>query len=50
LLKDSEHAPRYPFNYGVMTMVLLVPPLFRRVVHPCLDRFEASHGRSAVAV
>ena len=50
LLKDSEHAPRYPYNYGVMTMVLLIPPLFRRLVHPCLDRFEASRGRAAVAV
>jgi len=50
LLKDSEHAPRYPFNYGVMTMVLLVPPLFRRIVHPRLDQFEASRGRATVAV
>jgi alkane 1-monooxygenase len=42
LLKDSDDAPRYPYSYGVMTMLLLVPSLFRRVVHPCLDRFENS--------
>jgi alkane 1-monooxygenase len=42
MLKDSEDAPRYPYSYGVMTMMLLVPSLFRRVVHPCLDQFLAS--------
>lgn len=50
LLKDSPDAPRYPYNYGVMTMVLLVPSLFRRIVHPCLDRFEANRASAAVAV
>jgi alkane 1-monooxygenase len=44
LLEDSPHAPRYPYSYGVMTMLLLVPALFRRVVHPCLDRFEAARA------
>ncbi len=41
LLQDSPDAPRYPYSYGVMTMLLLVPPLFRRVVHPCLDQFQS---------
>lgn len=50
LLKDSEDAPRYPFNYGVMTMVLLVPPLFRRIAHPRLDAFEAGRSHAPVAV
>jgi alkane 1-monooxygenase len=43
-LKDSSDAPRYPYSYGVMTMLLLVPALFRRVVHPCLDRFETARA------
>lgn len=47
LLKDSEHAPRYPYNYGLMTIILLFPRLFRRVAHPCLDRFEAARGHVA---
>ena len=48
LLEDSADAPRYPYSYGVMTMLLLVPALFRRVVHPCLDQFEAARAaRSA---
>jgi alkane 1-monooxygenase len=41
LLCDREEAPRYPYNYAIMTGLLLIPPLFRRVVHPCLDRFTA---------
>jgi alkane 1-monooxygenase len=44
LLKDSTDSPRYPYSYGVMTMLLLVPALFRRVAHPCLDRFESSRA------
>ena len=50
LLADCEASPHYPLNYGIMTLVVLVPPLFRRIVHPCLDRFEASRGNAAVAV
>jgi alkane 1-monooxygenase len=45
LLKDSADSPRYPYSYGVMTMLLLVPAWFRQVAHPCLDRFHA--GRAA---
>lgn len=41
LLADRPEAPRYPYNYALMVGLLLVPPLFRRVVHPCLDRFLA---------
>jgi alkane 1-monooxygenase len=44
LLQDSPDAPRYPYSYGVMTMLLLVPALFRRVAHPCLDRFETARA------
>jgi len=49
LLKDSPDAPRYPYSYGVMTMLLLVPALFRRVAHPCLDRFEAARAAAVLA-
>jgi hypothetical protein len=42
LLRSNTGAPEYPYNYAVMTLVLLIPPLFRRVVHPLLDRIEAS--------
>jgi alkane 1-monooxygenase len=49
LLQDSTDAPRYPYSYGVMTMLLIVPALFRRVVHPCLDRFEAARADHQVA-
>jgi alkane 1-monooxygenase len=37
-LSDREDAPHYPWNYAIMTVLLLVPPLFRRVAHPALDR------------
>jgi hypothetical protein len=37
LLRWAGQAPQYPYNYAVMTLLILVPPLFRRVVHPLLD-------------
>lgn len=40
-LHDTDAAPRYPLNYSAMTLLMLIPALFRRVVHPCLDRFQA---------
>jgi alkane 1-monooxygenase len=49
LLVDSPDAPRYPYSYGVMAMLLLAPPLFRRIVHPCLDRFEAARAERALS-
>lgn len=49
LLHDSDDAPRYPLNYGLMTLAVLVPPLFRRLAHPCLDRFAAGHGDGVVS-
>jgi alkane 1-monooxygenase len=50
LLTDSDQAPRYPFNYGIMTLAVLVPTLFRRIAHPCLERFEATRHRNPVAI
>ncbi len=50
LLADSDDAPRYPFPYGIMTLTVLVPDIFRRIAHPRLDRFEASHGAGPVYI
>jgi alkane 1-monooxygenase len=44
LLEDLTDAPRYPYQHVVMMTLSLVPPLFRRVVHPCLDRIENADG------
>jgi alkane 1-monooxygenase len=38
-------APTYPYPFGFMMVLALVPPLFRRVVHPLLDR-AADEGRA----
>jgi len=40
LLTDRAEAPRYPYNYAIMNGLALFPPLFRRIVHPYLDRFS----------
>ena len=34
-------APAYPYPFGFMMVLALFPPLFRRVVHPLLDRIAA---------
>ena len=34
--------PTYPYDYSTMVLLLLVPPLFRRVVHPRLDQLDSS--------
>lgn len=34
-------APAYPYPFGLMMLLALFPPLFRRVVHPLLDRVAA---------
>jgi alkane 1-monooxygenase len=47
LLSAAENAPRYPLPYGLMTLVVLVPALFRRIAHRRLDRFEAASAASA---
>ena len=30
--------PRYPYPFGLVLLLALVPPLFRRITHPRLDR------------
>jgi alkane 1-monooxygenase len=34
-------APAYPYPFGFMMLLALFPPLFRRMVHPLLDRIAA---------
>lgn len=36
-LRHHEGAPQLPGGYGAMLMLALVPPLWRRVIHPRLD-------------
>lgn len=47
-LRDTPAAPRYPLNYSAMTLIVLVPALFRRLVHPCLDEFESRRREHTV--
>jgi alkane 1-monooxygenase len=42
LLETIRDAPHYPHTYAVMIALALVPPLFRRVVHPCLDQLQTA--------
>lgn len=41
-LKNEAAAPQYPYNYAAMYFLSLVPSLFRRVVHPCLDQIQST--------
>ena len=43
-LYEAEESPRYPFDFSVMLLLAMVPPLFRAVVHPQLDRIQAGEG------
>ncbi len=38
-----EEAPQLPFGYPVMTMVAMVPPLWRRVMNPRVRRWRAMY-------
>lgn len=43
----STATPAYPYPLGFMMLLALVPPLFRRVAHPLLDRAAAgAEGRA----
>jgi alkane 1-monooxygenase len=39
-LRNFETAPQLPFGYAAMILIAMVPALFRRVVHPELDRLQ----------
>jgi alkane 1-monooxygenase len=41
---ELSHAPApiYPYPFGFMMLLALATPLFRRVVHPLLDRLPTA--------
>ena len=39
-LRIADGSPRYPYDTSIMSLLALVPPWFRRVVHPHLDALE----------
>lgn len=41
-LRYDDRNPNYPYNYSIMYLLSLVPPLFQHIVHPYLERFESS--------
>lgn len=41
-LRDRPTAPVHPFSVATMVVIALIPPLWRRLVHPRLDAFEAA--------
>jgi alkane 1-monooxygenase len=47
-LVHDDAMPTYPYDYSTMVMVLLVPPLFRRVVHPRLDQLVGGLGDQVI--
>lgn len=38
---DATEAPQLPFGYGIMLPIALVPPLWRRMMDPRVDRWRA---------
>lgn len=39
-LQYDKSTPAYPYDFSLMALLALVPPLFRHVVHPYLDHLE----------
>jgi alkane 1-monooxygenase len=48
-LRHDARAPAYPYDITFMYLLALLTPLFRRIVHPHLDRFAAQSGQAAGA-
>ena len=46
-LRDRDAAPVHPFSVSIMVMIALIPPLWRKLVHPRLDALDA-HTRGAM--
>ena len=44
-LRQTESSPTYPYDFSVMLLVSLVPPLFRALVDPLLDAAEQARVR-----
>ncbi|MCG9892192.1 MAG: alkane 1-monooxygenase [Thermosynechococcaceae cyanobacterium MS004] len=40
-LRSESRSPVYPYQHVTMFFLSLIPPVFQRVVHPCLEQFEA---------
>lgn len=40
---EADEAPQLPFGYPVMTMMALVPPLWRKVMHPRVRAWRARY-------
>ncbi|WP_019499604.1 alkane 1-monooxygenase [Pseudanabaena sp. PCC 6802] len=40
-LRSENRSPVYPYQHVAMFFLALIPPVFQRVVHPCLEQFEA---------
>jgi alkane 1-monooxygenase len=40
-LRDRPNAPAHPYSVATMVMIALIPPLWRRMVHPKLDALAA---------
>lgn len=40
-LRHYSNVPEYPYNYSIMYLLSLVPPLFERIVHPHIDGFAS---------
>jgi alkane 1-monooxygenase len=47
LLRHFDESPQLPFGYATMILVALVPPLWRRVMDPLVDRWTAERDREA---
>lgn len=41
-LREADEAPRLPYGYGTMTVLALVPRLWRRVMNPRVRRWRAT--------
>ena len=46
---DRDTMPILPFSLPVMASIALFPPLWRRVMHPALSRWQSAHGETGAA-
>ncbi|MCC6000814.1 MAG: alkane 1-monooxygenase [Pararhodobacter sp.] len=44
-LRDRPIAPVHPFSVAMMVVIALFPPLWRKLVHPRLDAFQAAQAK-----
>lgn len=48
-LRCVENSPRLPISYPLLFLLSLIPPCWRAVIHPCLQRFHSGAGSDARA-